>query len=48
MFAVAAGLWLAESSATAAFIFRAGDSVWVDGKKYSWKNGKRSATTRSW
>jgi hypothetical protein len=41
MLAVAAGLWLAESSATAAFIFRAGDSVWVDGKKYSWEEWKK-------
>jgi hypothetical protein len=38
---VAAGLWLAGSSATAAFIFRAGDSVWVDGKKYSWEEWKK-------
>jgi hypothetical protein len=38
---VAAALCLAESSATAAFIFRAGDSVWVDGKKYSWEEWKK-------
>jgi hypothetical protein len=25
----------------AAFIFRAGDSVWVDGKKYSWEEWKK-------
>jgi hypothetical protein len=41
MLGVAAGLWLAESSATAAFIFRSGDSVWVDGKKYSWEEWKK-------
>jgi hypothetical protein len=32
---------LAASSAAAAFIFRAGDSVWVDGKKYSWEEWKK-------
>ena len=34
-------LLLAESSATAAFIFRAGDSVWVDGKRYTWEEWKK-------
>jgi hypothetical protein len=38
---LAVGLLLAESSAVAAFIFRAGDSVWVDGKKYSWEEWKK-------
>jgi hypothetical protein len=38
---LAVGLWLVESSATAAFIFRAGDSVWVDGKKYRWEEWKK-------
>jgi hypothetical protein len=38
---LAVALWLAESSATAAFIFRTGDSVWVDGKKYSWEEWKK-------
>jgi hypothetical protein len=38
---LAVGLWLAESSATAAFIFRAGDSVWVDGKRYTWEEWKK-------
>ena len=41
MLAVACGLALAESSATAAFIFRAGDSVWVDGKRYTWEEWKK-------
>ncbi len=41
MLGVAAGLWLAGSSATAAFIFRAGDSVWVDGNKYTWEEWKK-------
>ena len=36
-----AGLVLAESSATAAFIFRSGDSVWVDGKRYTWAEWKK-------
>jgi hypothetical protein len=40
LLALAAGL-AAGSSATAAFIFRAGDSVWVDGKKYSWEEWKK-------
>ena len=31
---------LAES-ATAAFIFRAGDSVWVDGKRHTWEEWKK-------
>ena len=32
---------LAGESATAAFIFRVGDSVWVDGKRYSWEEWKK-------
>ena len=32
---------VAGSSATAAFIYRMGDSVWVDGKKYSWEEWKK-------
>jgi hypothetical protein len=40
-FAFAAGLLLAASPALAAFIFRAGDSVWVDGKRYTWEEWKR-------
>jgi len=35
-----AGLFLAESAA-AAFIFRSGDSVWVDGKRYTWEEWKK-------
>jgi hypothetical protein len=38
---VAAGLLVAGSSATAAFIFRSGDSVWVDGKRYTWEEWKK-------
>lgn len=41
MLAMAVGLALAESSAIAAFIFRAGDSVWVDGKRYTWEEWKK-------
>lgn len=37
---LAVGL-IAGSSATAAFIFRAGDSVWVDGKRYTWEEWKK-------
>jgi len=32
---------LAAESATAAFIFRAGDAVWVDGKRYTWEEWKK-------
>ena len=32
---------LAAASAEAAFIFRAGDTVWVDGKRYSWEEWKK-------
>ena len=39
--AFAAGLFLVASPALSAFIFRAGDSVWVDGKKYSWEEWKK-------
>jgi hypothetical protein len=39
--ACALGLLLVASPALAAFIFRAGDSVWVDGKKYSWEEWKK-------
>jgi hypothetical protein len=39
--AVAVALLLAESSAFAAFIFRSGDSVWVDGKRYTWEEWKK-------
>lgn len=39
--ASAVGLLLLASPALAAFIFRAGDSVWVDGKKYSWEEWKK-------
>ena len=39
--AVVVGLVLQASSATAAFIFRAGDSVWVDGKRYTWEEWKK-------
>lgn len=38
---VVVGLVLHASSATAAFIFRAGDSVWVDGKRYTWEEWKK-------
>ena len=31
----------ASSSAVAAFIFRSGDSVWVDGKRYTWEEWKK-------
>jgi hypothetical protein len=41
MLGLALGLWLVGSSATAAFIFRTGDSVWVDGKQYSWEEWKK-------
>jgi hypothetical protein len=35
-------VWLClAQSALAAFIFRAGDSVWVDGKKYTWEEWKK-------
>ena len=40
-FAVGFVVALASSSATAAFIFRTGDSVWVDGKRYSWEEWKK-------
>jgi hypothetical protein len=36
-----AALLVAESSAMGAFIFRAGDSVWVDGKRYTWEEWKK-------
>lgn len=39
--AFAAGLLLAVPPAMAAFIFRAGDSVWVDGKRYTWEEWKK-------
>ena len=39
--ASALGLLLLASPALAAFIFRAGDAVWVDGKRYSWEEWKR-------
>ena len=35
------GLVLSGSSAFAAFIFRSGDSVWVDGKRYTWEEWKK-------
>ena len=41
IFAAALGLVLAQSSATAAFVFRAGDSVWVDGTRYDWAEWKK-------
>ena len=41
MLAVAMSLMLVESSAVAAFIFRAGESVWVDGKRYTWEEWKK-------
>jgi hypothetical protein len=37
----AAGLLLLASPAPAAFIFRVGDAVWVDGKRYSWEEWKK-------
>jgi hypothetical protein len=39
--ASAVGLLLVASPALAAFIFRAGDSVWVDGKRYTWEEWKK-------
>jgi len=39
--ALVTGLLFVESSAMAAFIFRAGDSVWVDGKRYTWEEWKK-------
>jgi hypothetical protein len=41
--ALAIGLLVAATSfsAMAAFIFRAGDSVWVDGKRYTWEEWKK-------
>ena len=38
---VAAVSFLGAESVTAAFIFRAGDSVWVDGKRYTWEEWKK-------
>ena len=35
------GLLLLASPALAAFIFRSGDSVWVDGKRYTWEEWKK-------
>jgi hypothetical protein len=35
------GLLLAATPAPAAFIFRSGDSVWVDGKRYTWEEWKK-------
>ena len=32
---------LAGAPAFAAFIFRSGDSVWVDGKRYTWEEWKK-------
>ncbi len=40
IFGLAIGLWLSQP-AVAAFIFRAGDSVWVDGKRYTWEEWKK-------
>jgi hypothetical protein len=40
-FAVGFFVALASSSALAAFIFRVGDTVWVDGKRYSWEEWKK-------
>jgi len=34
-------LAIAASPALAAFIFRVGDAVWVDGKRYSWEEWKK-------
>jgi hypothetical protein len=39
-FASAVALLLVASPALAAFIFRSGDSVWVDGKRYTWEEWK--------
>jgi hypothetical protein len=38
--ALALGVALAQS-AVAAFIFRSGDTVWVDGKRYTWAEWKK-------
>jgi len=40
-FAIGFLVAVASSSATAAFIFRVGDAVWVDGKRYSWEEWKK-------
>ena len=37
----AVALLLVASPALAAFIFRSGDSVWVDGKRYTWEEWKK-------
>jgi hypothetical protein len=34
-------LLLVTAPALAAFIFRSGDSVWVDGKRYTWEEWKK-------
>jgi hypothetical protein len=39
--ASAVGLFLAASPALSAFIFRVGDAVWVDGKRYTWEEWKK-------
>ena len=39
--ALAVASILAESSASAAFVFRVGESVWVDGKRYTWEEWKK-------
>ena len=40
-FAIGFFVAVASSSATAAFIFRVGDTVYVDGKRYSWEQWKK-------
>ena len=39
--ALTLGLAIAAPPALAAFIFRVGDTVWVDGKRYSWEEWKK-------
>jgi len=39
--AAAIGIAAAQAHAAGAFIFRAGDSVWVDGQRYTWEEWKK-------
>ena len=39
--AAAIGIAAAQAHAAGAFIFRSGDSVWVDGQKYTWEEWKK-------
>jgi len=41
IFAAAIGIAAAQAHAAGAFIFRSGDSVWVDGTRYDWEEWKK-------